>query len=258
MHRRARRPPAPRPRATQRPGADDVDAAGVHERQRRPLARGSCAAATRRPRAPRRASSVAEVDPLGVVGRQAQRVRRDRGDAAGQAHERRDPLEVDRPGGERRWPRRCRGRRPRSRPSVGRVASAGAARSSARSRCRPTAPPRRRRCRGRTRWSRRRGRRRGRDRGCRGPQLARRAAERQRRLLVTGDDLGRDRRSARTPSRTPATNSAGVATRRGRPTWRRSARASAPSSRHCAAYSPPSPGCAPSPRGSMRPVRSTP
>ena len=68
----------------QRAGADDVDPAGVHERQRRPLGAGQVQQPVAGLEHVRRAER-GEVDAVRVVGRQAERVGGDGGDRAGEA-----------------------------------------------------------------------------------------------------------------------------------------------------------------------------
>ena len=84
------------------------------------------------------------------------------------------------------------------------------------------------RCRARTRSSRRRGRPRGRGRRRRAARSSPVAPrERQLRLLVPGDHLGRDADAANAVAH-PATNSPRVARRRGRPRWPRTGPRSTP------------------------------
>ena len=152
----------------QRTGADDVDPAGVHERQSRPLrTRHGQQLAGGRPHP--HGGRHREVDPLGVVGGEGPGLGRDRGDAPGQPDERLRPPRRRRPPARPRAPPRCRPSPPRSRPPSG-GRSAGAARSSARSRCRPTVTPRPTASPARTPSTHRRGRRRGRGRRSRRPR----------------------------------------------------------------------------------------
>ena len=155
---------------------------------------------------------------------------------AGQADERRDALERHDGSATSSAASMSRdGSRDLVRRSAGRVR--GGARSCARSRCRPSARPRRRpsprtnsvepppmsttRYGPATPWAR---------------ESPRRAGERQRRLLVTGDDLGRRRRvlEARARRRRTSAAFARVAGRRGGDEAHRARR---PSSRHASAYS---------------------
>ena len=240
----------------QRAGADDVDPAGVHERQRRPLVAGHREQAVGDLGARRSAVMRAWWIALRVVRRQAERHRRDRRDRAGQADE------GARLGQRHRLRRRASsagldvgpGRGDLRRRSAGR--RAGAARSSGRSRRRPSAPPSTAsvaehelgRAAADVDDEERRLRRRA-------AQLAGRAGEGQLGLLVAGDHLRLD---AEDRSRTPATNSsrfsasrvAEVATKRTRSApssldHRRRSRRSAANVRSSAS-------------GASRPVRSTP
>ena len=246
----------------QRAGADDVDPARVHHRHRGPaLARGGEQVGGDRADGVDRDPGA--VDGVGVVGRQLQRERGDRGHRAGQA--------------DQAWPPRRPAPRRRTSASAARMSAsaradllgrsagrrAGAARSAARSRCRPSGPPaRRRRRRGRTRSSRRR---------CRRPGTA--AAAAARRAPAPRRPARRWRRGRTAPPpRAPVTTSGcwpegGDApcprSRRGwrRPGWRwwppcapRSRRARGRRRRTRRAPA----GCARSPPGASRPVASTP